>query len=124
MANKAHTDIDTTIAWLKGEIGQFVREREWNQFHTLKNLSMNLAVEASELMEKFLWVSTEASIKDMPNKRREIEDELADVFIAAIAFANAAEIDVSTAFKRKIAEVCKKYPIEKARGRADKYTDL
>lgn len=120
------TDAGTTLADLKARVLAFARERDWEQFHAPKNLSMALAAEAGELMEHFLWCSPEASraIAQEPAKRRKIEEELADVVIYALEFANMTGIDVAAVIEAKMAANAKKYPVEKARGRSDKYTEL
>jgi len=119
-------DADTTLAELKTRVLAFAREREWEQFHAPKNLSMALAAEAGELMEHFLWATSDDShrvVRDK-KKRRDIEDELADVIIYALEFANMSEIDVTAAIERKMKANAKKYPVAKARGRSAKYTEL
>jgi len=113
---------NTEIIRMQQMVAEFVTEREWNQFHTLKNLSMNIAVEAAELMEPFLWCSTETSGDLMKEKREEIEDEFADVLIGLLCFANAAKIDTFKAFERKLEKTKAKYPVDVVRGRSDKYT--
>ena len=122
----ALTDSASTVSDLKSRILAFVRERDWEQFHSPKNLSMALAAEAAELMEHFLWASTEQSraIAADPAKRGKIADELADVVIYALEFANMTGLDVSAAIEAKMAANAKKYPVEKAKGRAEKYTEL
>lgn len=122
----ALTDSATTISELKTRVLAFVREREWEQFHSPKNLSMALAAETGELMEHFLWATAEQSrtIARDPVKRAKIADELADVVIYALEFANTTGLDVSAAIEAKMAANAKKYPVEKARGRSDKYTEL
>ena len=122
----ALSDSTTTVADLKAKILAFVRERDWEQFHAPKNLAMALAAESGELMEHFLWATTESShaIVNDPAKRTKISDELADVVIYAIEFANMSRIDLSAAIAAKMEANAKKYPVEKARGRSDKYTDL
>jgi NTP pyrophosphatase (non-canonical NTP hydrolase) len=87
---------------------------------------MALAAEAGELMEHFLWVEAKASAEVLrePKKRSEIEDEIADVVIYALEFANMGGIDLAAAIEAKLAKNALKYPVEKARGRADKYTEL
>jgi NTP pyrophosphatase (non-canonical NTP hydrolase) len=122
----ALTDSITTVAELKTRLLAFVREREWEQFHSPKNLSMALAAESGELMEHFLWATPEQSraIVDDAAKRGKIADELADVVIYALEFANITGLDVAAAIEAKMASNAKKYPVEKARGRADKYTEL
>jgi NTP pyrophosphatase (non-canonical NTP hydrolase) len=120
------TDATTTISDLKSRVLAFVRERDWEQFHSPKNLSMALAAETGELMEHFLWATPEhsAAIALDPAKRAKIADELADVVIYALEFANITGLDVAAAIEAKMAANAKKYPVEKARGRSDKYTEL
>jgi dCTP diphosphatase len=119
-------DSDTTISDLKTRVLAFVRERDWEQFHSPKNLSMALAAETGELMEHFLWATPDQSraIADDPAKRARIADELADVVIYAIEFANITGLDISAAIEAKMAANAVKYPVEKSRGRSDKYTEL
>lgn len=122
----ALNDSATTLAELKTRVLAFVRERDWEQFHSPKNLSMALAAESGELMEHFLWATPDQSsaIARDPAKRAKIADELADVVIYALEFANMTGIDVAAAIEAKMAANAKKYPVEKARGRSDKYTEL
>jgi len=119
-------DAVTTIAELKTRVLAFSREREWEQFHSPKNLSMALAAEAGELMEHFLWVDPAASQERSrePLRRPKIEEEIADVVIYALEFANVTGIDLAAAIETKLAANAKKYPVEKARGRSEKYTEL
>ncbi len=120
------TDASTTLADLKARVLAFARERDWEQFHAPKNLSMALAAEAGELMEHFLWCAPEASraIAQEPSKRKKIEEEVADVVIYALEFANMTGIDVAAVIEAKMGANAKKYPVEKAKGRSDKYTEL
>lgn len=122
----ALTDAATTVSELKARVLAFVRERDWEQFHTPKNLSMALAAETGELMEHFLWASAEQSrvIANHPDRRAKIADELADVVIYALEFANMTGLDVAAAIEAKMAANAKKYPVDKARGRSEKYTEL
>ena len=122
----ALTDSATTIADLKTRVLAFVHERDWEQFHTPKNLSMALAAEAGELMEHFLWATADQSraIANEPAKRTKIADEVADVVIYALEFANMTGLDLAAAIEAKMAANAKKYPVEKAKGRAEKYTEL
>ena len=123
---KPMTDSTTTLADLKSRVLAFARARDWEQFHAPKNLSMALAAEAGELMEHFLWATPEQSqvVARDAAKRSKIEDELADVVIYSLEFANVTGMDVAAAIERKMAENAKKYPVEKSRGRSDKYTEL
>lgn len=119
-------DSRTTVAELKTRVIAFAQERDWLQFHSPKNLSMALAAEAGELMEHFLWATPEASheIAASEAKRQKIADELADVIIYALEFANTTHLDVAAAIEAKMAANAKKYPVEKAKGRSEKYTEL
>jgi len=119
-------DQKTMLKEIKERVLKFAQERDWEQFHSPKNLSMAISAESAELMEHFLWQSSEASQTDLdnPNLRVKIEEELADIFIFAIEFANVTGIDIAKVIESKMALNTKKYPIEKAKGRSDKYTDL
>ena len=123
---KPLTDATTTVAELRERVLAFAREREWEQFHSPKNLSMALAAEAGELMEHFLWAESRdsAAVLADPKKRGKIEDELADVVIYALEFANIGGIDLAKAIETKLAQNAAKYPVEKARGRSVKYNEL
>jgi NTP pyrophosphatase (non-canonical NTP hydrolase) len=111
---------------LKTRVLAFVRARDWEQFHSPKNLSMALAAESGELMEHFLWSTPEHSkaVAADPAKRGKIADELADVVIYALEFANITGLDLAAAIETKMAANAQKYPVEKAKGRAEKYTEL
>jgi NTP pyrophosphatase (non-canonical NTP hydrolase) len=119
-------DATATIAELKARVLAFARERDWEQFHSPKNLSMALAAEAGELMEHFLWADAAASRNRTrePARRRKIEEEIADVVIYSLEFANVTGIDLAAAIETKLAANAQKYPVEKARGRSEKYTEL
>lgn len=117
MDNKNHS-----LATMQKMVADFVQEREWNQFHSPKNLSIDIAVEAAELMELFMWCTTEASHEILETRRTDVEDEFADVLIGLLAFANATNIDIFKAFEHKLEKIKAKYPVEKVRGRSDKYT--
>jgi NTP pyrophosphatase (non-canonical NTP hydrolase) len=120
------SDSTATISELKHRVLAFARARDWEQFHSPKNLSMALAAEAGELMEHFLWATTEqsAAIARDPAKRQKIADEIADVVIYALEFANTTGLDLAAAIDAKMAANAKKYPVEKSKGRSEKYTEL
>ena len=122
----ALSDSATTLAELKERVLAFARERDWEQFHAPKNLSMALAAEAAELMEHFLWATPEESraVAADPARKAKIAEELADIVIYALEFANATGIDVASSIEAKIAANAAKYPVDKARGRSAKYTEL
>jgi NTP pyrophosphatase (non-canonical NTP hydrolase) len=113
------SDATTTVAALKKLIADFVAERDWSQFHSPKNVSMALAIEAAELMEHFQWLSTDASrrIAEDPEKLADVGEELADVIGYSFALANELGIDVSSAMRAKMVKNTQKYPAEEYRGR-------
>ncbi|NQY33011.1 MAG: nucleotide pyrophosphohydrolase [Coraliomargarita sp.] len=119
-------DHETRLQEIKDKVLAFAKERDWEQFHSPKNLSMAIAAEAAELMEHFLWQSAEESHEDIRTEklRAKVEEELADIFIFAIEFANVTGIDISAIIEAKMKRNAEKYPVEKAKGRSDKYTDL
>ncbi|MBL62213.1 MAG: NTP pyrophosphohydrolase [Opitutae bacterium] len=121
-----HADNETTISQLKERIRSFADARDWEQFHSPKNLGMALASEAGELMEHFLWVDLEESrrVCDDTAKRGLIADELADVLIYALRFADVAGIDAAEAVFTKMARNEERYPVEKAKGSSRKYNEL
>ena len=113
------SDHNTPVGELRSLVAQFVTERDWKQFHTPKNLSMSLAIEAAELMEHFQWLTPEQSrsIADKPEKLAEVGEELADVLCYALALANELQLDVSTCVRNKMLKNAQKYPAEEFRGR-------
>ncbi|MBK8267587.1 MAG: nucleotide pyrophosphohydrolase [Planctomycetes bacterium] len=112
-------DDKTTISDMKRLVQEFVDERDWSQFHTPKNLSMSIAIEAAELMEHFQWLDTPdfPRIKEDAAAMEQIREELADVLCYAISFANAMGIDIDAALRDKMTKNAKKYPAEKFRGK-------
>ncbi len=116
------TDQDTPLVDLKERVAAFARERDWEQFHTLKNLSVALAGEAAELMEPFQWLEgNEGSDLMLDEEKREaVEDELADVVIYALQFANRGGVDLTRAINRKMAKNAEKYPVALSKGCSEK----
>ncbi len=108
------SDANTSVQELKDLVAEFVRDREWEQFHTPKNLAMSIAIEAAELMEIFQW-SPENVLE--PVTLPVLEEELADVVIYCLAMANRTGTDLSLAVRKKVEKNSKKYPKEKYRGR-------
>lgn len=113
------SDSKTTIHELREIVRSFVKQREWEKFHTPKNLSMALAVEVAELMEHFQWLATEeaASAAQQPEKLAAISDEIADVLCYTLALANSLEIDLSDAVCGKMEKNERKYPAKDFHGR-------
>ncbi len=112
-------DTTTTVQQLRSAMAQFVRERDWEQFHSPKNLAMGLAVEVAELMDHFLWIDSEPSrrVAEDPAERGEIADEMADVACYLLALSNTLNIDLSEAILSKLARTAVKYPVPQYRGR-------
>jgi NTP pyrophosphatase (non-canonical NTP hydrolase) len=112
-------DTATTLATLKEAVRQFAQERDWEQFHSPKNLSMGMAVEAAELMEHFLWVDCAASreVVNDPKKLAEVADEMADVGCYLLNMSLTLGIDLSEAILAKIKKNALKYPAERYKGR-------
>jgi NTP pyrophosphatase (non-canonical NTP hydrolase) len=111
------SDLDTTVADLRELVRRFVNERDWEKFHAPKNVSMALAIEASELMEHFQWLGVEES-RDIvdPEKRERIGEELADIICYALALANTMGLDVSETMRSKMRKNERKYPVQRYRG--------
>lgn len=109
---------------LRDRLRAFALERDWDQFHSPKNLSAALAVEASELLEHFQWLKEDESFDLSPEKRAKVAEEIADVLLYLVRIADKLDIDVLDAALRKIETNGKKYPVEKAKGSMRKYTDL
>lgn len=103
----------------------FAAERDWDQFHTPKNLAISISIEAAELLELFQWSRGEAgwdAIND-PSLRSRVEEELADILLYLIRFADKAKIDLEAIAARKIALNAAKYPPERFRGSDRKYDE-
>ena len=111
---------------ISGEVNKFIEDRSWDQFHSIKNLSMALSVEVSELVELFQWLkeseSNETSSK--PELKEKVEDEVADIFIYLMKISLKANINIEEAVFRKIQKNSEKYPIDKAKNSSKKYNEL
>ena len=103
---------------------KFRDERDWKQFHSFKDLAVTLALEAAEVLEHAQWKSEKEVRAYLKQKREHVADELADVLHVLLLLAEHAEIDLAAAFMHKMKTNRAKYPIEKARGSAKKYTEL
>lgn len=114
-------DTATSVGQLREMVAHFVGERDWQQFHAPKNISMALAIEAAELMEHFQWITVEASREDLPpEKRAAIGEEIADVLCYAMALANEMDFDIATLMREKMKKNVQKYPAQEFRGRYGK----
>jgi len=117
-------DATTTVESLKNDVKKFIEDREWQQFHSPKNLSMALVSEAAEVMDLFLWCESAASYQELEAQRQDVEDEIADVAVLILAFCVRHNIDLSKAIAHKRIEAARKYPIEKCKGKSTKYDRL
>ncbi len=102
-------------------LAEFAEKRDWQQFHSPKNLSMALAVESAELLELFQWLSEEQS-RDLDNAQQgEVSEELADVLLYLLRLADVLGIDLEAAVQNKLLKNAEKYPVDLSRGNATKY---
>ena len=108
---------------LRERLRAFVAERDWDQFHSPKNLAMALIAEAAELVEHFQWLTEPESHHLPPDKRQEVADELADVLVYLVRIADKLDIDLLAAVAGKLERNAAKYPAAKVRGSAKKYTE-
>ncbi len=118
------TDQITPIGELRASVRQFIQSRDWDQFHTPKDLSIGLITEASELLEHFRFrddAEVERLLQDEAF-RRSLRHELADSFFFILAISHKLGVDLSQALTEKMAISEQRYPVELARGKNDKYT--
>ena len=101
----------------------FVRERDWEQFHSPKNLAMAMIVEAAELVEHFQWMTEQQSSERLPEKREQVAQEISDTFIYLLRMADVLGIDLIAAAHAKMDLNALKYPADKVRGSNAKYTE-
>lgn len=113
------TDDATSVRQLRQLVQAFVDERDWQQFHSPKNLSMALAIEASELMEHFQWLTVPQSrkLREDADQLSAVGEEMADVFCYLLAMANELQVDLSALMEAKMEKNRRKYPAEEYRGR-------
>ena len=127
--NKEHPTVpqikqsETYLKDLQSRLRQFAIDRDWEQFHAPKNLAMALAVEAGELMEHYQWLSEEQSENLNQEQLQTVGFEVADVFIFTVRLADRMGIDLADLVEKKIKINEEKYPAEKVRGSAKKYTE-
>ena len=101
-------------------VEEFVQERDWERYHSPKNLAAAIAVEAAELQEIYLWRELDDPVDE---KRAQIEGEVADIGICLLNFCNRTGIDLAEAVRTKLAEAAQKYPADRVRGRSEKYDE-
>lgn len=110
--------MENDIQALTAMVKAFVDDRDWDQFHNPKDLALALSIEAAELNEAFLWKKADEA------KPEKVREELADVFIYALLLARKYNLDIPTIVKEKLAANASKYPVDKAKGNAKKYSEL
>ncbi len=109
---------------LRDALREFARQREWDPFHSPKNLASALSVEAAELLEHFQWLTEEQSRALAPDLRQAVGEELADVLLYLIRLADKLDLDLVAVARAKLERNAEKYPVDKARGSSRKYTEL
>src|ERR1017187_7611833 len=113
-----------SLEQLRAALRQFAAERDWDQFHSPKNLAIALSVEAAELLEHFQWTSDADSTVLPLDKRLKLQEEVADVLLYLVRLADKLDIDLATAATEKMKLNAAKDPAAKARGTSKKYTEL
>jgi NTP pyrophosphatase (non-canonical NTP hydrolase) len=114
----------TELEGLRDQLRDFAAARDWDQFHSPKNLAMALSVEAGELLEVFQWLTEEQSRNLDPKTKAAAADEIADVLLYLVRLGDQLGIDPVAAAQRKMVANAEKYPADKARGNSKKYTEL
>lgn len=115
---------NSDIKQLQQTLTEFAQQRDWEQFHTPKNLAMALSGEVGELLEIFQWLTPEQSQQLSPEKKQHASEEIADVMMYLLRLADKCDIDVMQACQEKIQQNAAKYPISKCYGSAKKYNEL
>ena len=116
--------MDNQLKALERKIIAFRDRRQWARFHSPKNLSQALGIEAAELQELFLWQSSDDSRRPSARDRERIQSELADIFIYLTYLCHELNVDIVEAAERKLIENESRYPVDKARGNHRKYDQL
>lgn len=116
--------VSPSTANLQNALTQFVKERDWEKFHTPKNLATSVSIEAAELLEVFQWLTPFESENLTTNQIKQAGDEIADVYLYLLLLCKKLGLDLDKIALNKLADNIKKYPADKARGSSKKYTDL
>jgi dCTP diphosphatase len=121
---KPTPDSPDPLLALRAALRRFAADRDWDQFHSPKNLAVALNVEAAELLEHFQWLTDAQSAALAPEVRAEVGEEMADVLLYLIRLADKLDLDLIALSREKLRSNAAKYPVEKSRGNAKKYTEL
>ena len=123
MADELSTNSKDTLEQLKMAMRQFAEERDWDQFHSPKNLTMALAGETAELLDCFRWVTEEASYQLDDKSAQAAKEELAEVLLFTVRLADKLNVDLFAAAQEKMLKNADNYPVEQVKGKAKKYTE-
>ncbi len=116
--------LNSALKEYQERVANFAKERDWDQFHSIKNLSMALGVECSELMEHFQWAKEGDSFDLLSEEKKErVADEMIDIFIYWLRLTTKMNLDIDKAFERKFTENQKKYPADRVKGSSKKYDE-
>lgn len=114
---------EPTLTELQAEVVAFSEERDWARFHSPRNLAMALNVEASELLELYLWAADDGPQPLTKARREQVAGEAADVLMCLLNFCERADVDLARALREKLEVAAQKYPADRVRGRALKYDE-
>lgn len=117
-------DEETSIHELKEKVKKFCEDRNWDQFHNIKDLALALSIEVSELLELFRWKNPQEVEEVLKNKKEDVKDEVADVLYFLLRIAQMNNIDLSDSLNRKMEKNEKRYSIDKFKGSNKKYNEL
>ncbi len=112
------------LTQLRDALRKFADERDWDQYHSPKNLASALSVEAAELLERFQWLTEDQSRKLPPEELQKVREEMADVLNYLVRLADKLDVNLLEAAREKIEKNAQKYPVDKSRGSAKKYSEL
>jgi NTP pyrophosphatase (non-canonical NTP hydrolase) len=112
-----------TFGQLESDVKEFCQKRDWGQFHNAKELSVALSTEVSEIVELFRYKTGEEIQETVTERREEFEDEIADVLFLVARISQIYDVDVGEAFDRKLEKTAENYPVEKSKGKNQKYTE-
>jgi len=118
------SDAVTTLEELKSRVRAFNEARDWARYHSPRNLAMALSVEAAELLELYLWASDDGPQPPVASREPRVAEEAADVLICLLNLCDQAGVDLAAAVQAKLLRNEEKYPVERARGRLEKSTEL
>ena len=122
--NELHAASSNPLSQLRDALRRFAAERDWDQYHSPKNLAVALSVEAAELLEPFQWLTDDASGSLSTHQLEKVTEEIADVLLYLIRLADKLDIDLIKAAQSKMAINALRYPADKSRGSNKKYTEL